>query len=904
MAKSRKSRRRQRLSILIGGFLALVVLVVGAILSKSISEDRRRAALRDEGMSAYAEGRYEEALTPLLEFTREEAEDAEALTATADAILSNPDVSNFDTSRAADLLTRARRVDRSDPLTNRLLLDLARTFYPPADAEELTSDLLRDDPDNAEARKIRAEKRGRLEDFAGALEDANLYLVGEPTDYEAHIIAFTARRKLNQSKQEIVDDARELMDDNPDDPRFRLVAWAAHYVSDQPEQATAALLEAAEMPAPDAEFIFELTYRLDQAREFQRASNYMVEQLPRFELDRQQRYAAAHRLFETSRFDEALRVIEDGGDDVQADLTAIRALIALEQGDRTTADAALAELGEAERARSKAWATMLERFYKPERIAAEVIEAGNEAIAAGLYHPYVLALAGDAHASIGDRRTSKKYQSEAGRLALAWATPRILLAKDHLAEREWSQAEIAAIEAQTRRPDLVEPLILRAIALGSNPETRRVGKLDAALRYIATLRRELPREERLLLTHVQLLGAAGDAVAARAIAREALTLDPPVAAETLDELARISSEFNLGVGDAAVEASRTAYGQTPAMTYREAIAVGTAFGPEGEPAGGADPAAGLEIIDAAAAKDAGNELPWALVRAKYLEVTDDPAAVHAYRTVSETWGDRINVQRQVLSSSTARRDRDLAEQVIDRIKRLAGEKSGEYQIERAKWLLTGPTPREDAAEAERLLGEALDRSPDDAEAFLLRAKSRELGGRLDLAVTDAKQAQSLRPEAWQLLSELARLHNLAGNNADALVQLRKLADHPGVTTDGLRRTADLLARLGDDATATAVLETLQERDQLRPADSLLLARIYARTGRDSDAQWVVDQLLEKPNVPALAFAADFTARRGDVERGRRILDRLESIGAAPEEALLARAAFAASHSAEGAGALL
>ena len=895
MVTRRSSRRTRRITILLGGFVGILALIVVLALVRRGVEQRQALQLRDRGMAAYEAGDHTAAVAALDLYTQNNTDDAEALVAAADALMQLPDRDAYATGRAVDLLSRARRVEPRDPLTVDLSLQVARDVLEPTEAVQLVSEVLRANPGRTDALKVRAEKLGRLERFAEAAEDARAFLEQHPEDHEAQMLLLGLRRELGDSREDLVADAAVLQQTYPDDPGFHLVKWAAHSLADQPEEALAELREAAAAPAPSAEFAIELVLQLDRLGRYSEGTDYLATQLPDLTLSPMERQAAAARFFEAARFDDALTLIAEAESPHGLLLDAIVAIARLEgEGPGSEqADAALAVLDAHPRTSGKLWSAVLRAFYTPQRVASEVIKAGNQAIRQGLVHPYLLAMVGEAHAAAADHRTGLKFQAEAARLATAWAVPHIQAARSHLALSQWDQAEVSAIQAQIRRPDLAEPPILRAIAIGSNPQTRRLGKTDEALAYIRDLRERLPREERLLRLHVQALAASGQRAAAREVAESALALDPPPSAKTLAVLAKLSDAFDLGVADQAEQLARGAYGDTPELALRDARALAEAGDVDG----------GLALLTKTGLPRP-QQLQWDLTAAAYLEALDPPAAAEAYTRLSEEHSDSIRVQRQILRSDAARRDRALADQTIERIRTLAGEQSTEWRLERAKWLLAGDDAASQAGRAAELLNAALRTSPNDAEAYLLRAKAAELDGRIDAAVEDAQAAQQIQKDAWETVYELARLQVLAGNFNDAIIQLERVEENPQATPAALLGVARMYADLNESRRAIRLLENLRERGNLPEAEQLALIRLYARSGRTRDAEWQLDRVLRDPSPAALAYAAEFFAGRNQMERATRLLARLESVGADPVESARIRASFAARFQPDEADAML
>ncbi|MEM9752080.1 MAG: tetratricopeptide repeat protein [Planctomycetota bacterium] len=503
-------------------------------------------------------------------------------------------------------------------------------------------------------------------------------------------------------------------------------------------------------------------------------------------------------------------------------------------------------------------------------------------MAQGLIHPYLLMMLGNLHAGVNDHNASIGYQEQASRVRPSWAAPLLFAAKDYLALDQWHIAEQMARQASVRRPDLIEAHVIRALAMGNNPQAVRTGQVDEVLAYIDRILERTPRNERLRVMKVRLHAAKGEAPLATRVAGETIRLDPPASAETLMELADIAREYRLDFEAAAMSRVQNSYGDTPALVYAKAI----------ELADAGDPEAGRQLLTNAASADPG-AIAWQFANAQYQAHLGEPEAALAYADLAAAYPDSLDLQVQIMRSPAVRADRELSAQLIERVRELAGEQSSQWRVERARWHLTGPNPVAEAEAAEKLLDRAIDGNPGDADAYLLRARAKELQGRLAQAVLDAKSAQTIRPDAPGVLLELVRFEQAVGNFAGALTHLKRVADNPAADSGQLRQTAAMLAGQGEYVDATALLESLQNRAGFSTDDRLLLARLYAQGGKLREAKWQVDTLLDDaPSLATISFAADFYAQLGELDNARAVLNRLAQLPITEAERRAVEADFA------------
>ncbi len=224
-----------------------------------------------------------------------------------------------------------------------------------------------------------------------------------------------------------------------------------------------------------------------------------------------------------------------------------------------------------------------------------------------------------------------------------------------------------------------------------------------------------------------------------------------------------------------------------------------------------------------------SEPSWRLVEAAYLQAAGDPGATAAWAATADAFPDRLDVQRRVLESPGARADRELADRVIDRVEKLAGPRNLQWRVARARWLLErpdGPGTDEaavlaDARKAESLLDEVLLRTGEDGEALLLRARANERQGDLLGAVRDAESALQRTADQPATRLEVARLQQAVGNFPAALSNLLAVSEQgaAALTADQTRAAALLLASQGEYDRATGMLEALVARPDGNTGDA-------------------------------------------------------------------------------------
>lgn len=876
MPTDRRQRRRQRLTLLAAIFAALVLGVAGLWLYQTHSQNSELADLRTRGLAAYQAGDYATALPLLTEYVKDRNDDPDALFAAAESSYRQPTAGNLYLVRARRWLTRVRQLDAQHAGASELLLEMAKDFAP-SDAVSITSDLLARNADLPEALLLRADKLTELERYDEARADIQRYLKLRPDDYRGHLLDLRIRHERHEPADQLLAEATQLAEQHPDDPRFELTVAVVLLLQEQPDQAKPWLQAAAKRPPPDDDFVTTLANAMDGAGLFRESVDYLERVSADRALDDELALEVTRRLFESGQYDAVLDRLESLMPSQPAEMFALRTMVLYELGKRDQAADTLTALRGLPDTTGKLWADVLEAFYAQPRIAADFIKTGEDAIKRGLIHPYLFTLLGEVQASVGDHNTAAQYQRQASYLRPNWAAPLLMAAKSYLALNQWNQADRSATMAIARRPDLLEPFVIKALAMGNAPRIAEPKVARSLVDYIDRILARVPREERLLVLKTRVIAVTGRTDDARNTARGMLAMDPPLAADTLLQLVDLSRQYKLGVEDDCLRTVAAHYGSTPQLAYSQAVQLADAGQPQ----------AGLAQLEAAADL---SQPSWQLTRATFLAEIADPRAAEAFRTLADAYPDRLELQRQLLQAPTVRRDRELSDQIIARLKALAGEQSSEWRTERARWYLTGPSPVADAGKAEQLLDEAIHGDANNAEAYLLRAKARELQNRLASAVEDVQSAQRIRPDATHIALEFARLQQALGNYPAALTQLSRVANSINADAETRRLAAAMLATQGEYATAVQLLESVVAGPNAQQPDRFLLAQLYARAGQTREADRAIAALLQAPTTDVITFAADYFAQTGRDAQAQQTLTLLPKTGAddATQRAVLAR----------------
>ncbi|MEM9752081.1 MAG: tetratricopeptide repeat protein [Planctomycetota bacterium] len=379
-APDRRQRRHRRLTILVLAFVALVAGVAGLWFVQQSRQAAYLANLREEGMAAYEAGNDAAAVAKLEDYLRQdENHDADALFAAADAVMKNPLPGNLHIAKARQWLLRLRIVDPSHEAGKDLLLQLADRSFPPSDAIAVANDILASEPNHPEALRVRGLKSARIDNFEEAEADFTAYLEQQPDDYETQLLLLQVRNELHTEPEDLIAQAKLLVEEHPEDPRFEMVLGLTYAMAEQTEDARIWVRSAAQRDVPNDEFMQSLTNAFDRLGLFGEASDYLVRVSADRPIDGPLGLEVTRRLFEAGQFDAVLARVEELSGDAAVESLAIRAMTLFERGQRDEANDTVAQLRDKADEAGPLWAGALEAFYARPRVAAQAIEAGEQA---------------------------------------------------------------------------------------------------------------------------------------------------------------------------------------------------------------------------------------------------------------------------------------------------------------------------------------------------------------------------------------------------------------------------------------------------------------------------------------------------------------------------------------------
>lgn len=893
-----RPKTKRRLSILGLAFVLIVAAGAGVYFRYVQKRNAEMAGWRQAAMSAYLAGDYAAALP---HFSRYHAEaktgqrgrddvDLEALFAYAKSRSSVERPNARHLVEAKDLFERYLAMRPEDAEAERMLLDIYPKLGMNGEAIGKADDVLARRPDDVYAlkAKTRALIQKGIQQDAKALAQA--IVSGErlndvaPLDVEGQLLTQYALVATKRSAPEVVAQAEEKLKAHPDDPRFELLLASAHLYAEKFDEARKYLTAAAARKAPDGQFVTELVTRLDALGMFGHSQDVLDRAAEQFAGDLPLARSALQRQWQSGRYEavvQRLAPLDPESPKSDAALVGLRALALYQLGRKAEAAplvAALAARGATDSA-AVAWSTTLStRFAEPVPDAREQAEKYKTALEKDPGNAIIHHLRGEALAALGENALAIDAWTHAGRRAPSWALPRKRVAAALAAEGRFAESVRAAQEALRRdRNDLSIKVIWAQAAyalLETMPEQK---ELDRLLRAVQEIQRDEPGEPNTLPTYAAVLARSGRRDDAAEVIRAALAADPAPSPQVVARLAAVSRDNGLELDEALAQKlrGRVADGG-PAAAYVAALErLDAGKAPEG-----------LQLLNdarAQAAPSPADDVQWRLAVARYLDLTNDPAALAKWIELADQNPKDLAVQSAALRARSRQQDRDFWKRTIDRVKQLTVENSPLARLEEARWLLTGPLGEKEQASVLATLTELSRNAPHSAEPHRLLAIAHERSAAsaspqgqqsaLRAAAEEMARAAELRPTDVGIIADLARLLRGSGRADEVARYLDRAAANPSLHRAERLRLAELYAQHGNPRRAIELAAPLGNEAAPR------LARWHRALGQSQQAIDVYQRVLDDPglDVQTVLDAALFFAEQHRPEQADKFLARLDAL---------------------------
>lgn len=872
--------------------LGVVLAVVGAGVAGGVyylrqQREARIAQARADGLEAYRQGNYPKALEGLRIYHGQGrvSNDAETLAAQADAAMKteSPDGSHF--REAMGAMTYYLRVRPDDLEMRGKMMDLQLRTGLIQEAQRLAEETLQRDGRDVRALRTRAISLHLLKQWEASLKAAEAWAAVEPLALEPHLLVLAQMTAVKRTPEQLVAYAQKLLEAHPNDGRFELLMAHARGMAGDNTGAMTMLRQAAGRDIDDLDYIKDIAHRLELAGRFAEALAYLQRAAARLE-DADLRTQINQRMWQNGEVDKLLKEI-DGKPLAKVDTSLLGYGVMLLHRQNRTADYAQL-LGELERRRddqrARAWHVLLAARTAADMTPRNLIAACQRASVYDPENPVIHWMHGEALMMVGERELALQPLRVAADRAPSWADPRIKIAVllGQLGRHDEAVKEAAA--AWQRAPDSGAAMIMYVVAnynhLSRSPTATR-NDLERLLEVCNQVQRLAPLESNTLPVQVALNARLGKKDVARAIVNGALADDAPLSSELVLKLMSVSEQESLGLEEPLRAYAGRVHGGDPLVVVKQAFALNDQ-GLRKE---------ALELLTRGAEANPNNALRWRVAMAMFKDRIAPDEALALWRELGEANAGSVELQKVILGSSAALRDRAFYQRTFERVRDLTGADGRDWRLAQARWLLEagGADGQRSWSEAVNKLSDLVREAPQQVEARIYLAQGFRKLGMMPNAIEQLRLARGLGGEQPELALQLAALLQESGRYPESREVLTALAGQRTLQREQREAAAAMMLKQGMNAEAARLVQQGQDQASVTQAEAL------RRAGRVADAEKVYETLLAARPVSAVAIrsAVNFFAIRGDLPRARQTLDLLSVSDAAPGDAELLRGAFEA-----------
>lgn len=882
-----RAKTKRRLLILTGCGVLVVAVLTSLWAYRMDQIAKEMAEHREQGLAAIEEGDYPTALEHLKEYRRRNRDDVEVAyhMAVAARQVERPEGRHL--REALNVYQDLLDLDPDHEQAQRDLLDLYVDVRFDVEAIELADRMLQRDPEDVEVMRRKAISLARLRRLDEALEVAKQAVELEPQHLPTHERVLQILGRLDRPPEELVEWAQQYHEQFPEDPRFEALLGFAYGITRDNEQAIEWINRAASRDVEDPQLIRRLATLLAGVGEFRSSLEFLQRSVQRVD-DPDLRHMLARRLFENSRYDDLLALLEEvdpSAPETDSGLVALKAAALLHQGDREQAE----QLVQALEARegdnvARAWAPVLSQVVGREtQNPQDVVEVCRTSIEMRADIPYVRAYLAEALARIGETELAVEQWQNATQLAPAWATPHIRLAQTFNETNRPREALQHARAARQRAPGSLLAAITFSEVLATLVEQEEDATDQDAqvlVNLLEQIRENASGAQQTLPTYVNVLADRGQRDQAITAIEDALEDEGSLSQQLLLNLAEISRQKELGLTDRLLDTAEEHHGMTANLAYARAVTQHVA---------GESEAARQQFRERLRERGQ-DDVSWQLAYARFLDVTNHEQAADQWRKLVEEHPDNINLQRTVLSARAVRDDRELLDDVIERVRELGGDQGLTWRLARARWLL-GSGEASAVSSAIEMLEEVIRNSPNLLEPRLLLAEAMEKAGDAEGAIEQLTIASSnIQPNNMQILLQLAQLHASQGEYDQTRQLVQRIIEHPQSGSSQRSAAADLLAKLGESEQAIAVLSGTGEVEGTSSA--LLLAELHLRRNERDEAEEIYQQVMERdPNASAIQAYSNFLGALGRHQEAGEVLAQAEELDLSDTVVAMLRAEY-------------
>lgn len=864
-------RRKHRIIILVALLSVVIVGGGGAVYFRQHALDQSALESRELGMAAAEAGNFKDALHQIGSYLQRygQDKDAEALFEYARARRNIPMTNNKHLGQAIGLFLQVLSIDPNHEPAQLELLDLYSIARYGQETLDLAKRVLDRDPNNVAALSAEAKALAQMRKFDESLERAKRVTELTPLSIEGHLLMLALMVDAGASNTELLayPDAQEGLD--PAGVPYQVVMAVASQLAGNNEEALKWAKKAGENVQPASDNVMLVNNMLNRFNLFQE-SLALLERVVPVSSDQGLLGQYCQRLFEAGNTTEVLAQTEKlPADSIDSNLLAIRAMAAGRENNTAELEKIVVELeGRSDDAVADAWSPLLRAIWLGgENSPQEVVRLCTSAVESNRANAYFHYFQGLAYEQLGEKEQAISAWQNSVRISPAWIDPILRSASLLAGVGRHAEAFGLVKEALRRAPNSVSVAATGAEIIGANIDGLSDSNQKQLLLLCEQVQSARPQEPRTLPLMIALLARQGDTDGATSTLRSALESDSTLPENTLLKFVELSNRYELGLADACFAKLHGDVGMTPSLAFAEAVSSLKK----------GDPEKGRQLITEGAT-NAGNTLPWQIVTAQFLELSNSDEATTTWATIAEHAEGDASLLRRVLDSRAAWKDTELIDRVIDQLKSITGESAVTWRAARARWLLLTDTSQRSAAEAASLLNDTMRSTMPDAGRYALLATALERLSNTQGAIDSLQQAAQIAPENVGLQFELVRMLLDRGQSDQATGYLDNIAKNPSTSGEDRHRAAALLARVGRTQDAIdALLAQLPEDDRDVPLD-LLLAQLYRRSGQTDKAEAICQRFLqEAPDARVIEFTADMLASQDRIDEAKSVLTRLDSL---------------------------
>jgi predicted Zn-dependent protease len=868
----------RRLLVLFAGFLLLSAGVALLVTRSMRKEKATVASMRQAAFRAYERHDYAEAVNLFGGYVNRsptENSDAEAIYAYAISREHVQMEGQRQIPEAINLFQRYLDLAPSDPHdAGHALLKLYAQARYNNEALTLIDKLLAKSPRDLDALRTRVAVLESGRKPADALKACQALNQVDPGNIVWQEQELRLMSELKQPNDQIVGHARQLLDAHRDDPRFHAILAIALDLTGDHSGAVQSLEEAAKLPPSDAGAAIHIIALLDAIPRIDLSDAVLNRSLSRFN-DPRLRELSIQRMFEVEAYGPLVDKLKDLDPRSAASpttLLAYKAIALYALDHRADADAIVEALGARKDNASAAWAPVLHaRFAGGQPGPAAIVKSCQEAIARDRFNPVFHYFLGEAHAMLGETDEALRDWNAAARLSRTWAMPLFRMSRTLASTGRYPEALLAARALLRRAPRSLGGQIACTIAewgqLERDPAALKGDDGQRLLTDFERIRARVPNEPETLPAYVALLSRRGQRDKAVDAIRSAMAATTQPSEPAFGQLLIVSQQEHLGLEQQILEHAEKAHGLTAPLAFDRALSLYK----NGKKA---EAIAFVKSTDQAHR----NDPDWQVAGARFREAIGDPDALAAWKAVCDAHPQDVRVQYAALGTPARFADRAFWQRTIDRVKALTGPDAQAWQVEQARFWLSGPATQQELEQAAASLQKVAQASPELADVHHLLAQTLMRLGRpesLNKAAAELTAAHDLQPDDFATTSQLVALLASQGLRDRALRLTDGIARRPDLTPDQRLWAATTYGQLGNSEDGVKLLHSLPRGYRGREMD--LLANLYLRAGRADDARNTFQQIIDDPAATpsGLVHAADFFASSQQAGKADQCLARLK-----------------------------